>query len=224
MSFWFDSWASNQPFSNFCTHRDITEMWSNKLAKVAKFVVDGLWEWPPGILQNIHHLQEVLPRLSDDHDRVIWISRQGRQKDFSVNQVWDDLRPGASIVEWGDLVWYSKRIPKQCFCLWLAIRNRLLTHDRLKSWQIHDRVVCSFCEKVPDSLSHLLFECGFCPQILLDIQRRGYHLLIQGRRESFIHNSAINWRCKSLRVLINKIVLAAVVFHIWQERNRRSFQ
>ncbi|WOG86036.1 hypothetical protein DCAR_0105230 [Daucus carota subsp. sativus] len=169
-------------------------------------------------------LQGVVPRLSDELDRVVWISRQGRQKAFSVNQVWDDLRATAPIVEWCGLIWYSKSIPKHCFTLWLAIRNRLLTQDRLKSWQIQDRVACSFCDSVPDSVPHLLFECVFCSQILLEFQRRGYLLLYQGKWDNFIHNSAASWRGKSVHVLINKLVLAAVVFHIWQERNRRLFQ
>lgn len=56
MSFWFDCWVLNQPFSKICSHRDITEMGSNKFAKVAEFVNDGLWEWPAGILQKIPQL------------------------------------------------------------------------------------------------------------------------------------------------------------------------
>lgn len=162
-------------------------------------------------------------RLSAEQDRVVWVSRLGIQKDFSVSQVWDDLRPRAPAVEWCNLIWYSKSIPKHCFTLWLAIRKRLLTQDRLKSWQVHAPVVCSFCESVPDSVPHLLFECAFCSHILLKFQRRGYLLCFQGSWESFIHNSAVNWRGKSLHILINKLVLAAVVFHIWQERNRRLF-
>ena len=53
---------------------------------------------------------------------------------------------------------------------------------------------------------------------------RGYLLSYRGNWESFIHSSAINWKGKTLHTLINKLLLAAVVFHIWQERNRRLFQ
>lgn len=48
--------------------------------------------------------------------------------------------------------------------------------------------------------------------------------MYQGCWASFIQDSAVAWRGKSLHVLINKLVLAAVVFHLWHERNRRLFQ
>ncbi|KAL8148817.1 hypothetical protein AgCh_005984 [Apium graveolens] len=55
-------------------------------------------------------------------------------------------------------------------------------------------------------------------------QRRGYLLSFQGRWERSIQISSSSWKGKSLFVLINKLILAGVVFHVWQERNRRLFQ
>lgn len=90
-----------------------------------------------------------------------------------MHQAWEDLRPRASVVQWCELVWYSKSIPKHCFTLWLDIRNQLLTQDRLKSWQIHDQVLCSFCERVPDSRSHLFFECEFALTFFWNFREEG---------------------------------------------------
>lgn len=223
-NFWFDSWVLDVPLSNFCSHRDIAEMGLHKANKVADFIVDGQWEWPSGLLLKVPQLQSIHPQFSERSDIVNWISKYGKKVQFSISQVWDDLRLTRSKVLWWHLVWFCKSIPKHCFTLWLAIRDRLLTQVRLKSWQVQQSVACSFCDMVPDSLSHLFFECEFCNQILVEFQRRGYLLCFQGNWEGSILYAAANWKGKSLYVLINKLVLAAVIFHIWQERNRRLFQ
>ncbi|KAL8091333.1 hypothetical protein AgCh_033807 [Apium graveolens] len=187
-SFWFDTWALDVPFSSICSHRDISGMGLNKYNTVADFGVDGQVVWPQELVHKIPELQGISVRLSNSLDQVKWFSREGCVRNFSVSQVWKDLRPHRSIVSWWHLVWFPKSIPKHCFTLWLAIRQRLLTQDRLQSWQVQQRVVCSFCERVQDSVEHLFFDCGFCRMVLVEFQRRG------------------------------------VVFHLWQERNRRLFQ
>ena len=62
---------------------------------------------------------------------------------------------------------------------------------------------------------------SLCPS---EISKRGYCLLYQGNWEEFIRESVVAWQGKSLNVLINKLVLVAVVSHLWNERNRRLFQ
>ena len=42
--------------------------------------------------------------------------------------------------------------------------------------------------------------------------------------EEFIREYDVAWREKSLNVLINELVFVVVVFHLWNERNRRLFQ
>ncbi|WOG90545.1 hypothetical protein DCAR_0309789 [Daucus carota subsp. sativus] len=53
---------------------------------------------------------------------------------------------------------------------------------------------------------------------------RGYLLQFKGSWDEFIREASTRWKGKSLHALINKLILAAVVFHIWLERNRRLFQ
>lgn len=48
-----------------------------------------------------------------------------------INEVFRNSYP---TVSWKDLVWFSNAIPKHSFILWLAIRNRLLTQDRVQFW------------------------------------------------------------------------------------------
>ncbi|XP_074364603.1 uncharacterized protein LOC141705609 [Apium graveolens] len=223
-NFWFDTWALDFPFSKVCSHRDIVNMGFNKFNKVADFSGEGQVEWPEALLLKIPSLQGLCIRLTGISDKVGWLSKTRKIRNFSVSQVWNDLRLSRDKVLWWSLIWFPKSIPKHSFMLWLAIRKRLLTQDRLQSWQIQNRAVCSFCERMPDSVDHLFFECVFCKIILEDFQSRGYLLEYQGDWNNFIQMASAQWVGKSIHVLINKLTLAALIFHIWLERNRRLFQ
>jgi hypothetical protein len=48
-------------------------------------------------------------------------------------------------VIWYKLVWFSLAIPKQAFILWLAMRDRLPTWERLLKWGYQGNVQCRFC-------------------------------------------------------------------------------
>ncbi|KAL8119830.1 hypothetical protein AgCh_017086 [Apium graveolens] len=62
---------------------------------------------------------------------------------------------------------------------------------------------------------------GSVPRLPVDVVAA---IAAEGRWERSIQISSSSWKGKSLFVLINKLILAGVVFHVWQERNRRLFQ
>ncbi|GJW33357.1 putative RNA-directed DNA polymerase [Tanacetum coccineum] len=93
--------------------------------------------------------------------KVADVIKNGRNYDFSVSRVWEDIRKGGSLVPWSNLVWFSQCIPCHSFMLWLAIHRKLKTHDNLFFWDKSESMLCSFCGNVPDSHSHLFFECDY---------------------------------------------------------------
>ena len=93
----------------------------------------------------IPQLRGIEPRFSEGHDQVMWISKEEKQVNFSINQVWEDIRLRNSKVIWWHLIRFAKSIPKHCFTFWLAVRDRLLRQDRLKFWQINTSAAFSFC-------------------------------------------------------------------------------
>lgn len=58
-----------------------------------------------------------------------------------------------------DLIWDSKA-PTKCKCLlWLAIRNRCWTADRLRRRGLDHPQWCPLCDQEQESISHLLLDC-----------------------------------------------------------------
>ena len=62
--------------------------------------------------------------------------------------------------------WFSQCYPRYAFILWMAIRGRLQTQDRIARWNPNANMNCPLCSRVSDSHSHLFFECEFSSKIM----------------------------------------------------------
>ncbi|GKB02256.1 reverse transcriptase domain-containing protein, partial [Tanacetum coccineum] len=58
----------------------------------------------------------------------------GKEKRFSVREVWKAIRIDCPKVIWYRHVWFSQCIPRHAFILWVAIKGRLKTLDRISRW------------------------------------------------------------------------------------------
>nr|GEX35131.1 hypothetical protein [Tanacetum cinerariifolium] len=114
--------------------RDIYEAGLPIDCKVNDIVKNGVWKWHESwrckfpFLFNLPH-----PLLFQGrNDRVIWKSNDGKVGNFSVKSVWSDLAVSKPMVPWSKLVWFSQNIPRHAFILWIAIYQKLKTHDRIE--------------------------------------------------------------------------------------------
>ncbi|PWA90893.1 RNA-directed DNA polymerase, eukaryota, Reverse transcriptase zinc-binding domain protein [Artemisia annua] len=148
----------------------------------------------------------TVPSLNDDiEDKIVWRTNCGKEAEFSIKVVNFDLNRLNPCVEWWKLVWYSQCIPKHTFILWLA--NRQSTQDRLMKWGIHGANRCCLCYNNSVDLPHLFFQCPFLRKCGDIIQR----LVNDGNGNN-------------ISSVVRRLFLAASVYNIWNERNRRSFR
>ncbi|GJR83858.1 reverse transcriptase domain, reverse transcriptase zinc-binding domain protein [Tanacetum coccineum] len=155
----------------------------------------------PDWLDRIPSLSSIhVPNLSVDCDAVLlWHDLNGNLRPFSVACAWDSLRSRADVVDWFHVVWFPQCIPRHVFHMWLVTKQKLKTQDRLRQWDVApstdlNLLRCPLCDLVPDSHSHLFFECPFS---------------MQG---------------KSVVSIISRLLLAATSYYIWIERNSRLFK
>nr|GEV67442.1 hypothetical protein [Tanacetum cinerariifolium] len=141
VSVWFNKWDIKGPLSDFIPQKRLFNTYP-ELCNIA------------------------IPILSNGvNDKVCWLNNQKEKKEFSTNQVWIDLRDNAKKVEWHHVVWFSQFQPRHAFILWLALKERLATQDRLARWNNQSNDVCPLCKKDKDSHAHLFFKCEFAKQI-----------------------------------------------------------
>ncbi|XP_071718970.1 uncharacterized protein [Rutidosis leptorrhynchoides] len=94
------------------------------------------------------------------------------------------------------------------FVVWLLMGERLKAQDRLKAWEVHhgSSLLCPLCNMVQDSHDHLFFSCTFSAQ-------KDFVLLVS----PFASRNVA-------RIFVIKLLFAAFVYYVWQERNRHLFK
>ncbi|GFZ10426.1 hypothetical protein Acr_21g0010250 [Actinidia rufa] len=86
----------------------------------------------------------------------------------NVKASYEFFRPKAMRVHWTKVVWHRSMQPKHSFILWLSLKERLLTRDKLME-QIED-TSCVLCGNPKESVSHLFFHCTIVRQIWAEIK------------------------------------------------------
>ncbi|KAL7616874.1 hypothetical protein Lser_V15G04043 [Lactuca serriola] len=222
---WHDWW---HPIGILCTIIPRRDWVSNGLSD-SSLVCDVLdfdtYSWPVEWVNKFPGLTEAPMFCIDSNmnDVVGWRDKKGICRKFSCKQVWSDLNNFGDIVPWYDIVWYNNCIPRNSFILWMAVLNRLKTQDRVRGWEVAGKLLCPFCEIVPDSHNHLFFNCDytsriwryFCIKVGLNLKTVEWNDLI------LMLSRMLN--LKTGENLIIKCMIASCVSHIWRERNSRVF-
>jgi hypothetical protein len=99
--------------------------------------------------------------------------------DFSTYAVWNSIRYRLPEVDWVNIVWFSQCIPKHAFLVGLIMRGKLLTQDRLLSWNTSthrnmNMMCCMLCYSNIDSHSHLFFGCKYSARIWDCVRAKAY--------------------------------------------------
>lgn len=206
--FWYDNWILDNPLSTRVSPRDIASLESEGMDKVSDFVVDNQVMFPEGLLSKWPELRgKVVLVHQSKKDVILWKSCNGKKSKFRSSLVWQDFKEEHPPVIWSKLVWFSNAIPKHSFILWLAVRGKLLTQDRMQSWQGDGNSRCAFCKQQQDSLNHLFFDCFFSKEIRDFFNPFGVVIPGQYMWHDLVSFASENWKGNSLVNIINKLVL-----------------
>ncbi|KAJ9536687.1 hypothetical protein OSB04_un000160 [Centaurea solstitialis] len=220
---WEDSWLDCGPLISIITYRRVHGQGFNANTTVREFIHGSGGEWPNDWLSRYPNLLSyTLPNLDDETtDMVQWHSRQHGLVSFSVKEDYLSMEVTYDKLPWTSSVWFTGHIPKHAFCLWLACHFRLPTQDRLILWkQEPPDWKCSLCGVCLDSHQHLFFECSYASSVWLQVRNaigwldaplgwEGMMGILSGQAQP--------------KKFMHKIGLAASVYMIWKERNKRLF-
>ncbi|GJY29652.1 hypothetical protein Tco_0405419 [Tanacetum coccineum] len=117
-------------------------------------------------------------------------------------------------------------IPKHAFNLWLVIKGKLKTQDKLRSWDVSNSLTtkCSLCDSQPDSHEHLFFDCSFSRQVWCHMRDVAGMSHVPPSLELILDYIIPIAKRRTSRSVISKLVLASSTYFIWQERNERLFK
>ncbi|GKC45282.1 hypothetical protein Tco_1063004, partial [Tanacetum coccineum] len=187
---------------------------------------ESLWvKWiHSSILLNV-----AVPILSKAADGISLRTLDNLEGDFLVAKVWDCIRHRNNEVTWFHVVWFAHQIPRHAINLWLVIKRKLKTQDKLRQWDVSsdtnlNLLQCPLCETQPDSHEHLFFECRFSLQVWEHLKHFTCISNVPSDLNSIMDFITPLAKMRSARSIIFKLVFAASCYFIWQERNFRLFK
>ncbi|GJX56334.1 probable L-cysteine desulfhydrase, chloroplastic [Tanacetum coccineum] len=103
-SIWVDKWCESGPLCQIITNRDIYDGRFNLKASLADMITNGQWIWNDERQEKFPNICSIkVLVLTNEKDTVVWKSKSGSVKKFSVKQVWDDYSEENPNVNWGTL-------------------------------------------------------------------------------------------------------------------------
>ncbi|XP_022032573.1 uncharacterized protein LOC110933670 [Helianthus annuus] len=227
-SLWYDMWCEDCPLSRYVSPRHISREGLSIYSRVADVVVDNNWQWPEAWRDLFPILFQLNPVQihSNKTDTIAWKDSDGKLVPFSTKLAWDAIRRREQKVLWDKAVWTSCWIPRHAFHLWLVFREKLWTQDRIRNVQIisngsMNMMCCMLCFNNLESHSHLYFECEYSAKVWNSLKVRAELDDVSGRWEDVAEWMNVNAKLKSVKAVIGKLLVAAITYFLWQERNSR---
>ncbi|KAK4389691.1 hypothetical protein Sango_2306100 [Sesamum angolense] len=180
----------------------------------------GQWNWPTSTDPDFNELATQLsPIYANRPDQIVWRTRSGR---FSTQSACSLFQPNRTKVECHTLLHGRYKIPKHAFILWLAILEKLSTMDKI--WLSHGDIGCVLCDgQFVESHDHLFFKCQYSKRCLSLVQRQVRFQWPIYYWQQGISWASKRWRSHHLFNVASRALLAALVYHLWMERNNRKF-
>ncbi|XP_050222523.1 uncharacterized protein LOC126672611 [Mercurialis annua] len=142
---------------------------------------------------------------------------------FSIAQTWNEFREHHGYVSWHKLIWGKDSIPRFNFILWLVMKRKLKTKDRLYNWGVVADNNCIFCSSDTETIDQCFYDCHFVKKvwdILLPICCCPSNIRTWRRLISWFVDRATG---KNVAARLRRIILTATVYFIWKARNRFIF-
>lgn len=214
--FWHDPWIDNVPLLQKYDPILVSIMESSRMAKISDFISNDSWALPASNhLWAVEVKRKVLQVPLADSDIIHW--QAFSFNDVKVATIWHSIRPPESSPPWINAVWHPLRIHKCSFIFWLALKDRLLTKERMDLFGMTTDLRCCFCSNAIETVSHLFGSCAFATSIISD----PYFALVGDW--SCYQNGIFTTGSRSslMKRHMTYLFLAVSVYFIWKERNER---
>lgn len=158
---------------------------------------------------------------TEEEDVSLWRNSRGVYKKFFLSkETWQVIREKHLSCFWSKMVWFKHATPKFSFILWMAMKERLTTGERMSRWGGNVDTACVFCQDPFETLARLFFECPYSSQIWEVLMKgvMGTHYTSNWRS---ITRAALDNTQGKIKLFVVRYVLQAAVHTVWRERNRR---
>ena len=225
-SFWYDSWSPLGCLKDLLGERGTIGLGITENACVGEVLLTHRTRRHRlDVLNEVERELGALRSRSnyDDDDMALWRQDGNRfANTFSTKKTWLCMRQAQPSCNWNKGVWFPQSTPKFSFILWVAIRNRLQTCDRMQQWNTSLDTTCVLCQDEQEACHHLCFKCRYSSKV--------WKKLIGGiLKESFtvewseildiVSQSRSSFSATELFII--RCTFQALLHSVWMERNAR---
>nr|GEX22108.1 hypothetical protein [Tanacetum cinerariifolium] len=113
VSMWSDNWSDMGHLTQFVTYKDIHDARINEECSVVDMIDDNKWIWPEQWVNKFTQLRNLhVPLLNNEKsDAVKWRKCNGQMIEFSVRDIWWDMKCAQNKVHWWKVIWCN---PRKC--------------------------------------------------------------------------------------------------------------
>nr|XP_010314353.1 uncharacterized protein LOC104645042 [Solanum lycopersicum] len=142
-----------------------------------------------------------------------------------VKQIYDYLRGEKAKPIWKCLMFKNSARPKAIFTMWILMYRKLATVDRLAKWGLTHDTACVLCTDIDESLDHLFLQCHYVGKVWERVLAwAGFNNIRAKTWTQFVQWCIQHGKGKTTRAQLFKMILAEVVYAVWNERNKRIFE
>ncbi|PNT60672.1 hypothetical protein BRADI_5g03159v3 [Brachypodium distachyon] len=228
--FWTDQWLLGDSFDNLtpCLWKKLSPR--AKRVSVAEALADDFWIRSIGTDLSLPEIEEFLSLWSSIHMVVLDVSddlfRWGwcNSGSFAASSAYAAFFRSRELLPCAEEIW-ELRAPNKCkFFMWLAVRDRCWTTDRLSRRGLPHPASCPLCDQEPESISHLLLGCVAARQVwALILHRWGLPLWLPGIEENLQSWCSARISPERSRKDVN-IGITLVCWCTWRHRNAVVFE
>lgn len=211
--FWHDPWFRGSSLMQCFDSSIISIAESNAMIRAGAYINNRQWTLPNSNHVWIIELRELLSNWNiSSNDLISW--HDLKLKQVTVSSIWNSLRPPEISLPWVQAIWHPFHIPKCAFTLWLALKNRLLTKDRMLRFGMNTDSRCCLCGNHPETTSHLFSSCAFSREVFM-----GLYPNLVGNWDDYLRGQFTPTSCSNLKKSVSYLYVSVAVFYIWKERN-----
>lgn len=141
INLWYDKWHSLGAFINKFGDRIIYDSNQGKMAKVEAIIRDRNCCWPSANSQSLMEIKKgknISPK--GDKDEVRWNSISSSE--FSTLSNWNIIRTRLQKMPQTCLLWFTCHTSEHSTILWMVMKGRMYTKDKLMKIGISNNQVC----------------------------------------------------------------------------------
>ncbi|PWA45049.1 protein RMD5 [Artemisia annua] len=129
----YAEWSTIGILGEVLSTRNIHNARLSENLKVSEMIVNEQWRWPNSWREQFPMLVNLnVPKLNPQkQDITMWRCANGSLNEFSSRIAWEHISQNYEKVKWCNVVWFSQCNPRMAFVLWMAVKRRLQTQDRI---------------------------------------------------------------------------------------------